>query len=224
VTAATPRLRLLPRELLVKTNPLDQGDWTYRPVLGQIERIRFSVIAGMLRVRPHATRLLEVGYGSGILLPELARHCNELHGVDVHTAAAPVVERLGRVGVTARLTTGDACALPYADASFDVVVVCSAFEFVPDVPLAAREVVRVLRTGGVALVITPGSSPLLDLGLKLLTGERAEDTFEGRRGQVVPALAAAGEVVEEQRLPPLVGRVLPVYRALAIRKRDQRSV
>jgi SAM-dependent methyltransferase len=167
----------------------------------------------MLRVRPHATRLLEVGYGSGILLPELARHCNELHGVDVHTAAAPVVERLGRVGVTARLTTGDACALPYADASFDVVVVCSAFEFV-----------RVLRTGGVALVITPGSSPLLDLGLKLLTGERAEDTFEGRRGQVVPALAAAGEVVEEQRLPPLVGRVLPVYRALAIRKRDQRSV
>jgi 2-polyprenyl-3-methyl-5-hydroxy-6-metoxy-1,4-benzoquinol methylase len=224
VTVTPPRLRLLPRELLVKTNPLDQGDWVYRPVLGQIERIRFSVIASMLRVRPHAHRLLEVGYGSGILLPELARHCDELHGVDVHTAAAAVTEKLGEIGVAARLATGDACALPYRDGTFDVVVVCSAFEFVSDVPLAAREIVRVLRPGGVALVITPGSSALLDLGLKVLTGERAEDTFEGRRGQVVPALCAAGELAEERRLPRLIGRALPVYRALAVRRPLQPSV
>lgn len=215
-------LRLLPRELLVKTNPLDQGDWAYRPLLGEVERMRFGVVASMLRSRPRGQRLLEVGYGSGILLPELARACDELHGVDVHPCAADVTAQIARAGVTARLITGDACNLPYRDATFDTVVVVSAFEFVPDVPAAAREVVRVLTPQGVAIVVTPGSSPVLDLGLKLLTGERAEDTFEGRRGQVVPALRAAGDVVEERRLPPAIGRLLPVYRALAVRPRSGR--
>lgn len=213
------RVRLLPRELLVKTNPLDQGDWAYRGVLGRVERMRFSAIAAMLRVRPHARRLLEVGYGSGILLPELARHCDELHGVDVHDEAAAVTRQLARVGVAVRLVAGDGCALPYADASFDTVVVVSAFEFVPDVALAAREAVRVLTPHGVLVVVTPGTSPLLDLGLRVLTGERGEDTFEGRRAQVVPALHASGDVVEERRLPFAVGRALPVYRVLAVRRR-----
>jgi ubiquinone/menaquinone biosynthesis C-methylase UbiE len=139
--------------------------------------------------------------------------------VDVHHTAAAVREQLRRVDVAARLVTGDACMLPYRDATFDTVVVVSAFEFVPDVPAAAREIVRVLTPRGVAVVVTPGSSPVLDLGLRLLTGERAEDTFEGRRSQVVPALHAAGEIVEERRLPPGVGRVVPVYRALAVRRR-----
>jgi SAM-dependent methyltransferase len=212
-------VRLLPRELLVKTNPLDQGDWVYRPVLGEVERMRFRVIASMLRARGRSRRLLEVGYGSGILLPELAHACDELHGIDVHERAAEVTRQLTRVDVTARLVTGDACALPYHDASFDTVVVVSAMEFVPDVAAAAREVVRVLSPDGVALVVTPGNSPVLDLGLKLLTGERAEDTFEGRRAQVVPAFRAAGDIVEERLLPPGIARVLPVYRALAVRRR-----
>ncbi len=220
MSAAGSRVRLLPRELLVKTNPLDQGDWAYRGVLGRVERMRFGAIASLLRIRPRARRLLEIGYGSGILLPELARHCEQLHGVDVHDEAAAVTRQLRTIDVEVRLVTGDACALPYADATFDAVVVVSAFEFVPDVAVAAREAVRVLTPHGVALVVTPGTSPVLDLGLKVLTGERGEDTFEGRRAQVVPALEAAGDIVEERRLPFAVGRVVPVYRALAVRRRD----
>lgn len=213
------RLRLLPRELLIRTNPLDQGDWAYRPILGEIQRLRFAAVASMLRARPRAVRLLEIGYGSGILLPELARHCDELYGLDVHRSAAAVAGQLARVGVIALLASGDACALPYRDGSFDTVVVISTFEFVPDVPKAASEVLRVLTPRGVAIVVTPGSSPLLDLGLKILTGERAEDTFEGRRAQIIPALRAAGDIVAERRVPPMIGRLLPVYRAMAVRRR-----
>jgi len=213
------RLRLLPRELLIKTNPLDQGDWAYRPILGEVQRLRFAAVASILRARPRAARLLEIGYGSGILLPELARHCDQLYGLDFHQSAAAVAGQLARVGVNALLASGDACALPYFDGSFDTVVAISTFEFVPDVPTAAREAVRVLTPRGVAVVVTPGSSPLLDLGLKILTGERAEDTFEGRRAQIIPALRAAGDVVAERRAPPAIGRLLPVYRVFIIRRR-----
>jgi SAM-dependent methyltransferase len=211
-------LRLLPRELLVKTSPLDQSEWVFRPVLGQFQRWRFSGVVSVLRAQSRAARLIEIGYGSGIFMPELARYCDQLYGLDEHPCAAVVAERLARVGVSATLFTGDACLLPFPDRSFDMVVVVSVFEFVPDVFAATREVIRILSPRGLAVVVTPGSSPVLDLGLKVLTGKRAEDTFRGRRPLVVSALRAAGDIVETRFLPPIFGRLLPVYRVISVRR------
>lgn len=49
----------------------------------------------------------------------------------------------------------DACHLPFADASFDVVVCVEAFEHILDVDLALREAARVLAGGGLLLATTP---------------------------------------------------------------------
>ena len=62
-------LHLLPRDALVKTNELDQADWNFRPVLGWVQRLRMRSVAAVLAAAPHASRLLEVGYGSGVFLP-----------------------------------------------------------------------------------------------------------------------------------------------------------
>jgi SAM-dependent methyltransferase len=212
-------LRLLPRDTLVKTNDLDQGDWTYRRVVGRIMRLRFRAVVRALVERPPVGRLLEVGYGGGLFLPELRTWCRQLHGLDVHPFA-PAVERcLAEQGVDAHLLSADVTAMPYAAGAFDAVVVVSALEFVPDLDLAGRELVRVLAPGGALVVVTPGSSRLLDLGLRLLTRERAEDTFEGRRVLVVPALERVARVVDDRRLPPVVGRLLHLYRALVLERR-----
>ncbi len=219
MSAGRRSLRLLPRDALVKTSDLDQGDWTYRPLLGSIMRLRFRAVRRMLAGRPAVGRLLEVGYGSGLLMPELRTWCRELHGLDLHPHASAVTRRLSEHGVDALLLTGGVTAMPYASGAFDAVLVISALEFVPDLDAAAQELVRVLSPGGALLVVTPERSPVLDLGLKLLTGERAEDTFEGRRGLVVPALERMAEVVESRRLPPVLAPVLPLYRALVLERR-----
>src|SRR5690606_26267525 len=75
-------LRLLPRGALVKTGTVDHADWNYRPVLGPISRIRFKLALALLP--SPSRRLLEVGYGSGIFMPELARTCEVLYGLDTH--------------------------------------------------------------------------------------------------------------------------------------------
>jgi len=51
-----------------------------------------------------------------------------------------------------RLVRGDAAALPFPDASFDVVVSSAVWEHLPDVETASREVNRVLRPHGVAAI------------------------------------------------------------------------
>ena len=51
------------------------------------------------------------------------------------------------------LKTGDACSLPLEDASFDAVTISFGIRNVPDVPKALREMHRILRPGGKALIL-----------------------------------------------------------------------
>jgi hypothetical protein len=60
----------LPEQTLLTTGTVDHGNWNYRPILGPIQQIRFYLIRSRLR-GSYAQRLLEIGYGSGIFLPEL---------------------------------------------------------------------------------------------------------------------------------------------------------
>jgi SAM-dependent methyltransferase len=208
-------LHLLPRDTLVKTNDLDQGDWNFRPLLGWVQRLRLRCVASALASSPRAARLLEVGYGSGVFMPELARHADGLYGADVHRKGAAVTATLAVHGYPASLISAAAGALPYRDGSFDTVVTVSTLEFVPDVAAAVGELVRVTRTGGRLVIVTPGQSALLDLGLRILTRERAEDTFQGRRSLVVPAVERLATILEVRTLPVGIGRrLLPLYRVL----------
>jgi SAM-dependent methyltransferase len=206
---------LLPRASLVKTSDLDQAAWIYEGgVLSAIQRKRFA-LATQLLGSGHGD-LLEIGYGSGVFMPELASRCERLYGVDVHDHTRSVTDALAAEGVAVRLETAAAEHLPFADDSLDAIVTVSSLEFVDDVERAVAEMARVLRPTGVAVVVTPGHSAVLDVGLRLLSGERAEDTFQGRRQLVIPALVDNFRVQRSVRFPA-VGTWL--YTALLCRPR-----
>ena len=193
-------VRLLPGDVLIRTNDLDQARWNYRSgPLGYVQRKRFALAADLVG-RGHDA-LLEIGYGSGIFMPELVGRCRRLYGADRHGEPDAVTAVLRAQGVPADLVTADAADLPFPDETFDAVVVISSLEFVPDVDAVAKEMTRVLRPSGVAVVVTPGFHPALDLALRVLTGERAEDTFQGRRQLVIPALEKHFTVEQAVRFP-----------------------
>jgi len=206
---------LLPEQALIRTSELDQGAWNYHGVLGWVSRRRIVMVDDLLRGRPGG-RLLEVGYGSGLFMPALARHATELHGIDVHDKPAEVAAVLAEHGLTARLCTGSVTELPYPDDSFDTVVAISVLEFVDDLDGACRELRRVLSPSGRLVVVTPGHSPLLDAGLRVLTGERAEDTFAGRRQRIRPTLARHFRTERTRAVPPFAPGALRLYTALRL--------
>lgn len=216
------RPHLLSPAALLRTSEVDHADWNFRPVLGLLQRQRFRLATALLGER-RFERLLEIGYGSGVFMPELARRCDALHGIDAHERSDGVVRVLAAHGVAASLRRGSAEKLPHPDGHFDAVVAISAFEYVPDVAAACGELQRVLRPGGRFVVVTPGSSPLLDLALKLTTGESASQ-YDDRRQRLLPALRSHFAVDAELRFPPVVGRIVPLYRALRLTTRGAADV
>ncbi|MGQ9853496.1 MAG: class I SAM-dependent methyltransferase [Candidatus Oleimicrobiaceae bacterium] len=212
------RLRLLPEELLVKTGRVDHADWNYRPLLGFVQRQRFRLCERLLG--PFALgAVLEVGYGSGVFLPELGTYARWLFGIDVHPFGAVVRAALSTQNVGAHLVRASAEALPFADGSFDLLVAVSALEFVPDLARGCAEMHRVLKNSGRLIVITPGASPVVDFGFKILTGEDAKRDFGKSRQRIRAALEQHFLVERELRFPPLCPRALCLYRALRLRPR-----
>jgi len=216
------RLTLLPSDSIVKTGPYDHADWCYEGLLGYIMRQRYELVRTMLS-EDKVERLLEIGYGSGIFMPELGKHANQLFGADVHPHAQEVTSALARCGITADLRTADAAALPFPDQYFDIVVGVSSLEFIEDLNATCREIARVLKPNGALIVVTPGASPLLDFGLWLFTRQSAKRDFSGRRDFVVPALHRHFDSVNIIRFPKAVPSSLTIYRALKLRPRLQQD-
>ncbi|NOL38629.1 methyltransferase domain-containing protein [Kribbella sandramycini] len=95
-------------------------------------------------------RILEVGCGGAQCARWLAGQGADVVAFDISLEQLRVARQLdARTGTAVRTVAADATALPYADASFDIV--CSAFgalPFVANVETALREIARTLRPGG----------------------------------------------------------------------------
>jgi SAM-dependent methyltransferase len=94
-------------------------------------------------------RVLDVATGSGNTALAAARHWCDVTGIDY---VAALLERARERAAAERLPVtiheGDAEHLPYPDGAFDVVLSTFGVMFAPDQEQAARELLRVCRSGG----------------------------------------------------------------------------
>lgn len=93
--------------------------------------------------------VLDVAAGSGNTALAAARRGGVVTGVDYVTALmARGRERAAAERLQVAFLTGDAERLPFADATFDVVLSTFGMIFAPDQEQTARELLRVCRPGG----------------------------------------------------------------------------
>jgi ubiquinone/menaquinone biosynthesis C-methylase UbiE len=93
-------------------------------------------------------RVLELGVGTGMNFPFYGE-VESLHGIepDPHMLRR-ALDRAEKLGLKIEISQAGAEALPYADASFDTVLVTWVLCTIPDPEAALREVARVLKPGG----------------------------------------------------------------------------
>lgn len=106
------------------------------------------------RPRPFDT-VLEVGTGTGFFLLNLAQagYIGEAHATDISEQMVKVcVENGRRLGIEVHGKPADAEALPYPDATFDLVIGHAFVHHIPDLDTAFAEFLRVLKPGGRLIV------------------------------------------------------------------------
>ena len=97
--------------------------------------------------------VLDLGCGSGFLLPRFASSASRVYGVEPHPSLLRLAARRTRSLTNVTLLGGTAQAVPLADASVDVVHARWAYFFGPGCEPGLRELARVVRRGGTAFVI-----------------------------------------------------------------------
>jgi len=98
-------------------------------------------------------QILLPGVGSGLDFPHLPPDAH-YHGLDLTPAMLTRARHLAdRLDLDIHLDEGDAMALPYEDARFDVVILHLILAVVPQPARALAEAVRVTRPGGRLLIL-----------------------------------------------------------------------
>ena len=141
--------------------------------------VRWRRLAAGAVVQP-GDRVLDGACGTGDLaLAALRAGAGRVTGLDFSPA---MLERARRKAAAVEWVQGDLLALPFADGTFDVATVGFGVRNVADLPLALRELRRVLRPGGRVAI------------LEITTP----------RGALKPFFALWFD-----RIVPMLGRVLP---------------
>lgn len=121
----------------------------YDAGLGPVLFRHYADVLGEAVASAAPGRILEVAAGTGISSAGIVAHNPEAELVITDLNEAMLQRAAGKVPVGTRIQVADAQALPFEDASFDVVACQFGIMFLPDVGAGFREARRVLTDGGV---------------------------------------------------------------------------
>jgi len=160
---------------------------------------------GLLRLNGQEI-LLDVGTGPGEFPGRLRAqgHTGRLVGADL---SAGMVEQARAHQSGVEFVQANAAALPFADATFDVVTARHMLYHVPDVTAALKEFRRVLKPGGRFLAVTNSSTYMAELWAAVAEAALLEPSLEAVRvGQGTHA-AAFSELNGEEQVRDVFGNV-----------------
>lgn len=100
-------------------------------------------------------RVLDVGCGPGFMLDELDSRAGQIVGMDLSFEMLRCARHRNAQRFASRLVMGDALALPFSDASFDLVVSMGTLEYVSRPGRMLSELRRVLAPDGTLAITYP---------------------------------------------------------------------
>jgi SAM-dependent methyltransferase len=147
--------------------------------------------------------LLDIGTGPGDFPGRLRRsgHRGRLLGID---ASPGMIAKAKSANPGVEFLQADAQSLPFPDDSFDVVTARHMLYHVPDIPLALREVYRILRPDGRLLAVTNAHNNMRDFY------EACRQTADALRGKIADETRIAtriAPVFTEQNGPAFLSQI-----------------
>ena len=117
------------------------------------DRAAYETMYGLIRPVVKGKTVLELAAGTGLIAKNIA---NAAAHIEASDTSAEMIREAKRGNHSAKLyfSVQDMFCLPYADESFDVVIVSNALHIVPQPEKALAEIHRVLKDDGVLIAPT----------------------------------------------------------------------
>ena len=208
------RLDLPPQGVLRPNDAHDPLPYYYHPWVGWLYRHRLQM--GLDLLPPGGARVLEVGVGSGVLVPTLTRRYAEYTGTDLTLAAG--LDALVAPGCAARFQAADLTSdgdLPAGH--FDAIVCFSVLEHIPDADGAARGLARALAPGGPLITGYPMVSAVMTRAFALIGFHGIDDHHVSPPARIAAALGRVLRPVARAAFPPLAPVPAALYQCTAWR-------
>lgn len=144
-------------------------------------RFKIERLIQKLQLTP-ASRVLDIGPGDGTLFRLMARRVCHCAGVDPSVAAVDKLRHLFAAQANVEFEIGSAEEIPYADSSFDTVVVNSVLQILPSrehIQRALAEIVRVCSPAGHIFVGELPFRPELDSGVRSHLARKLRESGPG---------------------------------------------
>ena len=139
----------------------------------------YAAYAKGIDLRPD-DEVVDVACGSGVFLAKHAQHVRRIAGLDQSRAMIDQAHEENRERIadgTAEFVVGDAAALPRDDDSFTVVTSNDTACYEATAPAAIREMYRVLKPGGRAVVGQDRCGMLEEAGFRRVSGRHVMGAY-----------------------------------------------
>ena len=197
--SAGVRFDLPPRGTLRPNDAHDPLPYYYHPWVGWLYRHRLQM--GLDLLPAGGRRVLEIGVGSGVLVPTLTGRYAEYTGTDL--TLAPGLPALVAAGCHAEFVQADLLRdgdLPAG--AFDAVVCFSVLEHIRDADGAARGLARALAPGGTLVTGYPMVSRLMTRAFDVIGFHGIDAHHVSAPASIARALGRVLRPVRRVAFPP----------------------
>lgn len=139
--------------------------WVYNP-----ENDKKSMILNWFSKLPKGSKILEAGCGTGNYVISLAKMGHKPIGLEIDRERVKIAKNyMKKYGLNEKIIfEGNLTKIPFKDEEFDAIFCHGVIEHIPDSEVAVKEMTRVLKRGGHAMISVPNRYTSFTLSKVLL--------------------------------------------------------
>ena len=171
------------------------------------------------------SKLLEIGFGSGVMLKELSKMADEVHACDIHSHIEEVEAMTKKENLSIKYRRGSISDLPYEDKSFDCIISVACIEHIHELAKAVSEMKRVLVPGGTLVLGFPIETKITDVLLTLAGSQKAykqklREIHPNSHADILREVKRQFGGYQTRKLPSFFPESIALYYSCMATKRD----
>ncbi|MBI3027861.1 class I SAM-dependent methyltransferase [Candidatus Woesearchaeota archaeon] len=203
------QLTIPSRKNVKETNEGDPLKYYYVPIIRYPFLLRLKNAVDLLDTKKY-DKLLDLGCGSGIFLPELSKHTNNLYATDMHNNMKDVKRMAKNEGVKVKLFHSNILKGSFIKEKFDAIVCVSVLEHLDRLDIALDNINKILKDDGVAVFGFPSNNFIVDTALKLLCWNIEEHHVSSHQN-ILKAIQNKMNIVQFNNIPNIKNPKRAIY-------------